>query len=116
MSVQEFYDAASDLSLKALVIDGVADAIVNKSREAMLHSMLLGNLASEIRKGVISKDPKTPQQILTFALLEEKACRSVNSFYTLHEQPTLALYSQNFHQNVTSVATCPPKTTKVEKK
>lgn len=83
MAVQDFYDRASDLSLKALVIDGISDAIVQKSRDAMLHSMLLGNLAPEIRKGVISKDPKTPDQVLAYALLEEKACRSVNPFYTL---------------------------------
>lgn len=83
MSVQEFFDQASDLSLNALVIDGIQQDIADKSRQALLHSMLLSNLLPEIRKGVISKDPKTPQEILNFALLEEKALHSVNPFYAM---------------------------------
>lgn len=82
MFVQGFYDRASDLSLKTLVIDGIAKTVVQKSRNAMFHSMLLGNLAREIRKSVISKDPKTPEEILTYVLLEENVCRSVNPFHT----------------------------------
>lgn len=41
MSVQEFYDKAQDLSLGALVIDGIADGVAQQSRNAILHAMLL---------------------------------------------------------------------------
>lgn len=84
MSVQEFYDKMSDMSMHTLVVDGVDPAVAEDSRKALLHCILLSNLAPEIRKGVITKDPKTPEQILEFALLEEKALRSINPFTTIN--------------------------------
>lgn len=75
-----------DMSLKALVINGLHGDVVDKSRNAVLHSMLLGNLSPEIRReggGGISKNPQTPEKILKVALLEEKTNRSINSFYNL---------------------------------
>lgn len=41
MTVQEFYDRAYDLSLNTFVIDGLPGDIVDKSRTALLHTMLL---------------------------------------------------------------------------
>lgn len=78
--VQDFYDRACDLALNALVVEGVDGKIADESRKALLHSMLLNNLAPEIRKGVIVRDPKSPEQILQYALLEEKALKSINPF------------------------------------
>lgn len=73
MSVQEFFDRVSDLSLKALVVEGVSYTIANENRQTLLHSILLGNLVPEIRRGELL--PKTPKllRIYSVALLEEKA-------------------------------------------
>lgn len=91
MSVQEFFDKASDLSLKALIVNGVLETIANQSHQALLHLILLGNLVPEIRRGVIAKDPKTPEEVLKYALLEESVCRRINPVYTnntVSETPT----------------------------
>lgn len=85
MIVQDFFDKAFDMSLRALVIDGLQGEVVEKSRTTVLHPMLLGNLSPEICKGFIAKNPKSPDEILQKALLKEKACRSVNPFYSPHE-------------------------------
>lgn len=84
MPVQEFYDRISELASQALVVDGMDRAVAAKSRNAMLHCIMLSNLAPEIRKGVITKDPQTPEEILKFALLEEKALKSTNPFFSLN--------------------------------
>lgn len=76
MSVQEFYDSASDLSLGLLPLL-VYHKLWHNRVEKQCYTMLLGNLAPEIRKGVISKDPKTPAEILKYARFKEKAWRSV---------------------------------------
>lgn len=72
MFVQKFYEKTWDFSLYALVIDGVKQKVVHRSRPAMLHSILLENLTTEIRKGDITKDPQTTDEILSCALLEGK--------------------------------------------
>lgn len=84
MSVQDFFDRLCEFASHALTVDGIDPVVAEKSRKAMLHCILLSNLAPEIRKGVISKDPKTPEQVLEFALLEEKALRSINPFFTVN--------------------------------
>lgn len=104
MTVQDFYDRACDLSLNSLVIEGIQDDVVEKSRKALLHSVLLNNLSPEIRKGVIARNPKTPEEVLQIALLEEKAYKSVNPFYNSYESsenipnpqnvPCAAVFSQ----------------------
>lgn len=77
MGVREFFEKASDLSHKALVFDGCDKEVAENSRKALLKAMLLQNLAPEIRKGVVSKDPQSPDQILEFALLEERGWNSI---------------------------------------
>lgn len=84
MNVQEYYDKMCDLSLNTLIVDGVDPQVAEKSRKAMLHCVLLANLAPEIRKGCIVKNPKTVEEILEYALLEEKALQSVNPFYSVN--------------------------------
>lgn len=90
MLVQDFYDRASDLSFSALVVDGLDDAVAEKSRKAMLFNMLLGNLRPELKKGVITKDPKSAEDVLKFALLEEKALKSINPFLNFQGETNFA--------------------------
>lgn len=78
--------------------------LCKKGRKALLHSVLLNNLSPEIRKDVIARNPKTPEEVLQIALLEEKACKSVNPFYNPYESventqdpqnvPCAAVFSQ----------------------
>lgn len=77
MKVRDFYDRATELSANALSIEGCSADVVKSSQKAMLKTMLLSNLAPEIRKGVVAKDPDNPEQILKYALLEERAWESV---------------------------------------
>lgn len=79
MSVQEFFDKAKHLSLSALVVDGGDAQVVQNTRTEMLKSMLLSNLSPEIKKGVVAKDPKNPDEILKWALLEEKSWEAVRA-------------------------------------
>lgn len=79
MGIQEFFDRASNLSLKDLVIEGIESDVAIKSRQALLHSTLLSNLIPEIRKGVIFLQILSSEfPILKCVLLEKKACRSVS--------------------------------------
>lgn len=114
MSVQDFYDRAYDMSLKALMIEGLEAEVVEKNRNAILHSMLLGNLSPEIRKGVITKSPQTPEEILRVALLEEKACRSVsaNPFYNLQNEVSTPFTPKCVQQNVACAAVHPKSESK----
>lgn len=102
MRVQEFFDRASALSQNALQVEGMDTQVAESSRQALLHNMLLTNLTPEVRKGVIAKDPKTPQQILDYALLEEKAWMSVNPFhntsFSQESTPMPILNAQNSMQ------------------
>lgn len=109
MSVQDFYDRAFDLSIKALCVEGLEANVVSQSRTALLHSMLLGNLAPEIRKGVITKNPKTPEEILAYALLEEKACRSINPFFNMQVETVAPFIPQSVQQNLACAAIQPPR-------
>ena len=77
MKVKDFFERASDLSYKALTYDGCDKQVAEKSRLAILKAMLLKNLAPEIRQGVVASDPKDPEEILRFALREEKGWESV---------------------------------------
>lgn len=95
MSVQEFFDRATHLSLSALVVDGADENLINKTRTEMLKSMLLNNLSPEIKKGVVAKDPKDPQEILKFALLEEKSWEAVRADAVSHATLTFPSSSGN---------------------
>lgn len=79
MKVRDFFDRATELSATALSGDGCAEAIVKSSQKAMVKTMLLSNLTPEIRKGLVAKDPGSPEEILKYALLEERAWDSVRA-------------------------------------
>lgn len=61
--------------------------------------MILGNLVPEVRKGVITKCPITPEEILEYALLEEKACKNVNPIYNLQVDTINPFPPQPIQQN-----------------
>lgn len=102
MSVQEFYDKAKHLSLSALIVDGGDQQVVDQTRKEMLKSMLINNLSPEIKKGVVAKDPKDPEEILKLALLEEKSWEAVradtfsNALLTLPSSSTGEQASNHF--------------------
>lgn len=106
MKVRDFYDKANELSATALSVEGCADAVVQSSQKAMLKSMLLSNLAPEIRKGVVAKDPGSPEEILKYALLEERAWDSVKTIpisQTTLPPPT-ALHTEQHGVNLACAA------------
>lgn len=101
MSVQEFFDKATHLSLSALVVNGGDDTIINRTRTEMLKTMLLNNLSPEIKKGVIARDPTNPTEILKYALLEEKSWKAVRVepvSHALLTMPSSSAYEQGANQ------------------
>lgn len=107
MSVQMYFDKMSELSHRALVIDGVDPAVAEQSRKAMLHCILLNNLAPELRRGVLVKNPKSVQETLEFALLEEKALKSINPFYPMQNE--FPHFTTNPQPHMACAATFSPK-------
>ena len=102
--VQEFYDEANRLSQSALATEGVDKTVLENSRKELLKSMLLQNLSPEIRRGVITKDPQTPEEILNCALLEEKAILSVRTSEFSNYLPPPSINEEN-SQNLVCAAT-----------
>ena len=62
------------------------------------------NLSAEIRKGIITKDPQTPEEILNCALLEEKAILSVRTSEFSNYLPPPSVNDEN-SQNLVCIAT-----------
>lgn len=96
MPVSVFFAKASALSFKAFCSEKGNKEREELNRIDMLKSMLLSNLAPEIRRGVIAANPQTLDEIKEAALLQERAwssCRTTSSIFASNEASPSPIYA-----------------------
>lgn len=78
VSVAEFIAMARNLAQEAVQVQNLPLTVQTTTRDAWLLSMLMNNLAPEIRRGVVARDPQNLEELIKIAVLEEKSWKAIH--------------------------------------